>query len=132
MSKDVSVMVLDDENIVCERLRGPLTEKGYGVEAFTDSQRALERLAEKHFDVVITDLKMKGPTGLDVLHYLRDHDPAVQVIIITGYATIEAAREAEWGGVYQFVTKPFQIKELLAAVGKAARKAGRVHVKGEG
>jgi DNA-binding NtrC family response regulator len=129
MSNDADVMVLDDESMVCERLREPLAEKGFNVETFTDSQSALERLAAKHFDVVVTDLKMKGPTGLDLLHHLRTEAPTTQVIIITGYATIESAREAEYGGVYGFVTKPFKIKELVAMVAKAARKAVRARGK---
>jgi len=123
------VMVLDDESVVCDRLRGPLTEKGYKVETFTDSRSALDRLAQKRFDVVVTDLKMKGATGLDVLRYLRDNAPSTEVIIITGYATIEAAREAEWGGVAEFVTKPFQLKELVALVGKSARKAEKAQAR---
>ncbi len=130
MNDGVEVMVLDDESIVCERLRGPLVEKGFAVETFTDSETALARLAVKRFDVVITDLKMKGPTGLDLLHHLREHAPSTQVIIITGYATIESAHEAEWGGVFGFVTKPFSLKELVAMVAKAARKAGRSRTPG--
>lgn len=131
MSREPEVMVLDDESVVCDRLRGPLSEKGFKVETFTDSRSALERLADKRFDVVVTDLKMKGPTGLDVLRYLRDNAPSTEVIIITGYATIEAAREAEWGGVAQFVTKPFQLKELVTMVGKAARRAEKAQARVE-
>ncbi len=129
MSSNVEVMVLDDESIVCERLSGPLTEKGYSVETFTDSQNAIERLASKRFDVVVTDLKMKGATGLDLLHHLREHAPSTQVIIITGYASFEGALEAEYGGAFGFVTKPFKLKELVAMVGKAARKAARLHAR---
>jgi DNA-binding NtrC family response regulator len=129
MSEVVEVMVLDDESMVCERLRGPLTEEGYSVETFTDSQSALERLATKDFDVVVSDLKMKGATGLDLLRHVRDHAPWTQVIIITGYATIQSAREAEFCGVYDFVTKPFKIKDLVKMVAKASRKAARARAR---
>ncbi len=125
MGNQAKVMVLDDESIVCENLRGPLSDKGFEVETFTDSRTALDRLEETHFDVVVTDLKMKGPTGLDLLHALRDRSPSTEVIIITGYASIESATEAEWGGVFGFVTKPFKIKEIVSMVGKAAKKAAR-------
>jgi len=125
MSRVVEVMVLDDESMVCERLQGPLAEKGYSVETFTDSQSALERLATKRFDVVVTDLKMKGASGLDLMRHLGENSPSTQVIMITGYATIESAREAELRGVYNFVTKPFKIKDLVKMVDKAARKAVR-------
>jgi len=125
MSRSGEVMVLDDESMVCEHLQGPLTDKGYNVETFTDSQQALERLDAKRFDVVVTDLKMKPPTGLDLLRTIRTQSPSTQVIIITGYASIESAHEAESGDVFAFVNKPFKIKELVSLVGKASRKAAR-------
>ncbi len=129
MSHRSEVMVLDDEKIVCDRIRGPLVEKGYSVETFTDSRSAAERLSVKHFDVVVTDLKMKGPTGLDLLHELRESSPSTQVIIITGYASIDSVHEAEWGGAYEFLTKPFKLKDLVASVGKASRKAARARAR---
>ena len=69
---------------------------------------------------------MKGPTGLDVLHFVRNQSQGTQVIIITGYASIDSAREAEYGGVYDFITKPFQLGVLGAMVRKAAKKARRM------
>jgi len=129
MKREIEVMVLDDESMVCERLSGPLNDEGYSVETFTDSQSALERLASKKFDVVVTDLKMKGPSGLDLMRHLHENEPSTQVIMITGYATIESAREAELRGVYDFVTKPFKIKDLVKMVGKAARKAARARAR---
>jgi DNA-binding NtrC family response regulator len=132
MSARTKVLVLDDEEIVCERLKAHLEKEDCEVETFTSSQEAIDRLAAKRFDVVVTDLKMPGPSGLDVLHFLRGHSPATQVIMITGYATIEAAREAEWGGVFEFVTKPFELDAMASLVAKAARKAGRSRDRGEG
>lgn len=117
------VLVLDDEAIVCERLKDYLEKNGYQVETFTDSQQATERLQQERFDVVVTDLKMKGPTGLDVLHFVRRMGQGTQVIMITGYATMDATREAEYGDVFDFICKPFQMEDLGAAVKKAAKKA---------
>lgn len=125
MSDRGRVLVLDDESIVCERLSAHLTEQGFEVETFTESQAALDRLAQGPVDVVVTDLKMKGPTGLDVLHFVHQKAPNTQVILITGYASIEASREAEYGGVYEFVTKPFQMSNLGKLVKKAAARARR-------
>ena len=125
MSRSGEVMVLDDESMVCEHLQGPLTEKGYNVETFTDSQQALERLDAKRFDVVVTDLKMKGPTGLDVLVAVKERKLPTEVIIITGYATLEAVRGAEMVGVYEFLPKPFKMAELGSLIKKAAKKARR-------
>jgi DNA-binding NtrC family response regulator len=123
MSNQGDVLVLDDEPIVCERLTEHLQKNDFSVEAFTESSKAIDRLAEKTFDVVVTDLKMKGPTGLEILHYVRDHALGTQVIIITGYASIDSMREAEYGGVFEFVPKPFRMERLTALVKKATRKA---------
>jgi DNA-binding NtrC family response regulator len=123
MDDQAEVLVLDDESIVCERLKEHLEKEGFRVETFTDSESALARLAAKRFDVVVTDLKMKGPGGLDVMHTVRDSARGTQVILITCYASMEAAREAEYGGVFEFVLKPFQLDHLTKLVRKAAKKA---------
>jgi DNA-binding NtrC family response regulator len=121
MKKDISVMVLDDEPIVGERLRPVLEKEGYEVEVFTDSQEALNRLEKKYFQVLVTDLKMSGPSGLDVLKFLKDQTKATKAIVITGYATIERAREAQVLDA-EFVTKPFKLEQIVKLVDKAAKK----------
>jgi DNA-binding NtrC family response regulator len=123
MNNQGDVLVLDDEPIVCERLAHHLQKNDFSVEAFTESREAIDRLAEKSFDVVVTDLKMKGPTGLEILHYVHAHAVGTQVIIITGYASIDSMREAEYGGVFEFVPKPFSMERLTSLVKKATRKA---------
>lgn len=125
MSDRIEVLVLDDEPIVCERLKEHLEKDDLAVEIFTESQKAIDRLAEKTFDVVVTDLKMKGPTGIDVMHFVRDQEKGTQVIIITGYASMDAARDAEYSGTFDFITKPFQLTAVSAMVKKAAKKARR-------
>jgi pyruvate,water dikinase len=126
MKNSQKVLVLDDEEIVCERVKGYLEKNGYQVETFTESSPAMERLQQERFDVVVTDLKMKGPTGLDVLHFVRRQGQGTQVIMITGYATMDASREAEYGDVFDFICKPFQMDDLGTAVKKAAKKARKL------
>ena len=121
MKKDVTVMVLDDEPIVGERLQPVLEKEGFQVEVFTDSRQALSRLQEKNFQVLVTDLKMSGPSGIDVLRYLKDQQRDTEAIVITGYATIESAREAEYLNA-QFVTKPFKLEQIVKLVDKASKK----------
>jgi len=123
MLKPYQVLVLDDEDVVCERLKAHLEKKGCEVETFTDSQTAIDRLALKSFDVVITDVKMEGPSGLDVLHFVHRENPGTQVIVITGYGSIEAIREAEYGGAFEFINKPFTSKAMEALTLAAAKKA---------
>ena len=88
------ILILDDEPIVGDRLKPPLEKCGYLVETLSDSQQAVERLAHKRYDLLITDLKMSGPSGLDVLRFVREQSPQTRVIVITGYATAEQARES--------------------------------------
>ena len=121
MADDREVMVLDDEPIVGDRLRPVLEKAGFGVEIFTDSAQAIARLGEKSFAVLITDMKMRGPSGMDVLRFVREHSPRTQVIVITGYATIETSHEASAWGAYRFIAKPFKLKELVKLVAEAAR-----------
>jgi len=126
MNSAADVLVLDDEAVVGERLKDHLEKKGYRVESFTSSQEAVDRLSAKRFDVVITDLKMAGPTGLDVLRLVRDRGRGTQVIIITGYGSMDSARKAEFGGAFEFVHKPFSMKALEAVTRKAARRAHKL------
>ena len=112
MDRKIEICVVDDEPIVCKRLKPMLEKSGYRVEVFTDSKASLERLTEKKFDILITDLKMKPPDGLDLLHFTRKTYPETRVIIITGFATIETARDALKSGAVDFITKPFHIGQL--------------------
>ena len=123
--EETRVMVVDDEAIVCDRLKDHLEKNDLRVTTFTDSREALAALDEGRYHVVVTDLKMAGATGLDVLHNIRQRGHPTQVIIITGYASMEAAREAEAVGAYDFVCKPFELKDLTRKVKKAAKRARR-------
>lgn len=123
MDKLIQVLVLDDEIIVCERLKDYLEKKEMSVEVFTESQKVLERLKEKTFDVIITDVKMQAPTGIDVLSTVKKESYKSEVIVITGYSTIETLRQAEFIGAFEFIAKPFQMSEIYNLVRKAAKKA---------
>jgi DNA-binding NtrC family response regulator len=123
MGKTVEVMVLDDEPVVGERLRDYFEKKGMSVETFTESPKALKRLKEKNFDVIVTDIKMKGPSGIDVLVAVKDQAPGSQVILITGYGSFETMRQAEAVGAFDYINKPFKAEDVYKKVVKAAHKA---------
>ncbi|MBC7359992.1 MAG: response regulator [Desulfacinum sp.] len=116
------ILILDDEPIVCKRLKPTFEKAGYEVETFTDSARALERAREQDFDVVITDLKMENIDGMQFLTEVKERSPATEVIVITGFATMETAKESFQKGVFDFVAKPFKISEILDAVRRAEEK----------
>jgi len=106
------VLLLDDEPIVCERLKPALEKVGFYVESYTDGQDVVDRVMQEHFDVLVTDLKMQKPDGLEVMAFVREHSPRTKVIIITGFATVEAATETLRSGAVDFIAKPFKIREL--------------------
>ncbi len=112
MSDPLRICVVDDEAIVCERLRPLLEKSGFVVETFTNSMTALRRLSEQRFDILITDIKMGEPDGIELLHYTKDHSPDTRVIVITGYATAETARDALKSGAVDFIAKPFRLSQL--------------------
>jgi len=118
MSRTAEILILDDEPIVGDRLKPALEKRGHRVETFTCSQAAIDRLAQKHYDILVTDLKMKGPSGLDVLRFVKEHSPTTRVIVITGYATVEQAKESLRGGALEFIAKPFRISRLLELIAR--------------
>jgi CheY-like chemotaxis protein len=120
----LQVMILDDEPIVGKRLKPTLTKSGFEVEVFLDPTEALARLGEKEFDIVVTDLRMEGVDGIHVLEHIMEHCEHTRVILITGYATVEVAREALVKGAFDFIAKPFKPRELTAVVNKAALSLG--------
>ena len=122
--EELSVMILDDEPIVGKRLKPVLEKSGFTVEVFEDPAAAVKRLAEKEFDIVVTDLRMEGLDGIQILEHVMEHCERTRVILITGYATVEVAREALVKGAFDFISKPFKPRDLQAVVNKAALSLG--------
>ncbi len=116
------MMIIDDEKIVGDMAKLSLEQEGYEVETFLNGESALERLKEKSFDVVITDLKMKGIDGLEVLRTVKQLYPQTVVIMITAFANLDVAIEALRDDVHDFFPKPVKIKELKASIKRALDK----------
>jgi DNA-binding NtrC family response regulator len=112
------VLLLDDEPIVCERLKPALEKLGFYVESYQDGQMVVDRVMEESFDVLVTDLKMQKPDGLEVMEFVRRHAPATKVIVITGFATVDTAVETLKGGAVDFIAKPFKIRTLCDLIVK--------------
>jgi DNA-binding NtrC family response regulator len=122
MNPSFRVLVVDDEEIVCERLSSELERAGYEVEAFKDSSEALQRLSVQRFDLVVTDIKMRGPSGMDLLKFVNENYPSTKVIVITGFATVDTARQALRGGAVDFIPKPFKMSELRELISRVLKK----------
>ena len=110
------IMVIDDETIVCSMTKAVLEREGYFVECFVNAKPALERLREEKFDLVITDLKMKGIDGMEVLKTIKTGSPGIKVIMITAFASLDAAIEALRGKVDDFFPKPVKFSDLKACI----------------
>ncbi len=88
------IMIIDDEKIVGDMAKMALEKEGYLVETFVNAEPALERLKTGKFDVVVTDFKMKGIDGMEVLRRVKDLYPETKVIMITAFANLDTAIEA--------------------------------------
>lgn len=112
MDSKIKILVLDDEPIVVERLKASLERVGYSVDAYASSRDALTRLQSERYDILITDLKMSGPDGMEVLREAQRLNSDIKSVVITGFATTETAEEALRSGAVVFVPKPFKMKQL--------------------
>jgi DNA-binding NtrC family response regulator len=122
------VLVVEDRDSLRRMLSEALSGEGYRVEAVADAEAAIARLGVSAFDLVLTDLKLPGASGLEVLSAARAAQPATPVVVLTGYGTVATAVEAMKRGAYDFLEKPVEIEDLFrlaaAATGGGAGAAG--------
>lgn len=121
MEKKMRIMIIDDENIVGKRLKPALEKTGDIIETFEDAEKALQRFDEQHFDIIVTDIRMDEIDGIEVLEHVIAKSSRTKVIIITGYATVEIAREAMTKGAFDFIAKPFKPNDLRTIIKKASK-----------
>ncbi len=117
-----ALLVIDDEQGIRDLLRYELEARGYAVTTARCSEEALEIVGRQDIRLVISDVRMPGRGGLDTLDAIKRLKPDVEVILATGYGTVDTAVSAMKRGAYDFVQKPFNLDELLALVEKALEK----------
>jgi len=117
------VLVVDDEKNMRLSLKTVLTDERYGVRTVESAEEALELLEREEFFMVITDVRLGGMSGYELLGKVRAQWPDLPVLMITAYATPKLAVEAIKAGAMDYLAKPFAPEELLHAVGEAVRKA---------
>ena len=122
MSEPATLLVADDDPGLRESLERTLTREGYRVILASDGNAALERLRAGGIDLVLTDLKMPGLTGIEVLRAARAIAPDVDVILLTAFGTVEEAVKAMKEGAYDFLTKPFQRAQVLRLIRQALER----------
>lgn len=122
-NKDYKILVMDDEKGIRDFLSYELGLEGYTVDTACDGQEGVEKVKKGKINIVISDLKMPVMDGIQSLEAIKEIDPDIEVIMVTGFGTIETAVDAMKKGAFNFVQKPFNVEELLAQIEKALEKA---------
>jgi DNA-binding NtrC family response regulator len=119
MNDTASILIVDDEEVVRRSHLRSLAETGCRAEAAEDGHQALRVMEQHPFDVVLLDLRMPGLDGMDVLKTIKERWPESEVVVITGYPTIETAKEAVRLGAHNYIAKPVGPDEVLKAANEA-------------
>jgi DNA-binding NtrC family response regulator len=120
--KTRKILIVDDEPIARDNLAHILKKDGYSPLLAENGEQAIEILQQEEVDLVLTDLRMKGLDGMAVLAEVKNLWPSTEVVVITGYASVDTAVAAMRQGAYHYISKPFKIEELRAIVEKALEK----------
>ena len=116
------ILIVDDEVSMRRMLEILFSQEGYQVQTAASAETALEALNQRPIDLVISDIRMPGLSGLDLLRRLKADDSEAEVVLMTAYASTESAIEAIKLGAFDYVTKPFQVDELVNIVRHALEK----------
>lgn len=122
MTRRPRILIVEDEELARDNLRYILSKEQYEIEAVGSVSEALESLQRNEYDLVLTDLRMEKVDGMEVLARTKAHRPATEVIMITGYATVDSAIEAMKLGAFHYIAKPYKIEEVRALVRQALEK----------
>ena len=116
------ILIVDDESIARENLGYVLRKEGFETVCVDSGTKALQELENRDFDLVMTDLRMQGMDGMEVVALTREKYPGTEVIVVTGYATVNTAVEAMQKGAFYYLPKPYQIDEVRILVRQAIEK----------
>ena len=123
MSRSESVWVVDDDRSIRWVLEKALQQEGMSPQTFDNAGSLLSRLERQQPDVIISDIRMPGPSGLDLLAQLRERFPRLPVIIMTAHSDLESAVASYQGGAFEYLPKPFDVDEAIALVKRACQHA---------
>jgi len=119
MNDKASILIVDDEEVVRRAHLRSLAETGCYTETAEDGDKAIHVLEQRPFDVVLLDLRMPGLDGMDVLKTIKQRWPTCEVVVITGYPTIETAKEAVRLGAHNYIAKPVGPDDVIRAANEA-------------
>ena len=119
---DTTLLIVDDEKAQRQVLLGDLKSRGYKVLEADSAETALDIVRKNLIDVILTDLKMPGASGIDLLTNLKEINPEISVVIMTAYASVETAVQALKNGAYDFITKPYNLDEIELVIKRIIEK----------
>jgi DNA-binding NtrC family response regulator len=122
MAESVTILVVDDEKGIREGCRRILASEGYGVDVAENGKMALEMVTGKPYDLILVDLMMPVMGGLELMENVRQIDPGIILVVITGFATVETAVDAMKHGAYDYIPKPFNPDQLMAVINRGLDK----------
>ena len=122
MEQKTKILIVDDEAIALRNLEHIMKKEGYEVTGTSKGHNAIKLIEEQQFDVILTDLKMDKVDGMQILKRSRELYPETEVIMITGYATVQTAIQAIKKGAYDYIAKPFKLDEVRRVVREAIEK----------
>ena len=121
MAQKRSILIVDDELGVRESLK-MILKPNYQVHTATEGREALQSIQKNKIDLVALDLKMPGLSGIDVLRQIKKNDPDIEVIVITAHGTTQNIQEATQYGAGDFITKPFNVPDLINSINKSLER----------
>lgn len=117
-----NILVLDDELDACNLVKRIAGAMKHNTVAFTDEHEAMDYARENPVDLAILDLKLKNMSGVEVMEKLKETNPEIKALLLTGYPTVETAKKAISLGFYAYLTKPIDVDDLEKAIGSALQK----------
>lgn len=118
---EINILVIDDDKDVCEFLKKFLSEDGYNINTLAKPDRALDRIKEKTYHLIILDLKMPHIKGEDLLTEIRKVSPDISVIILTAHPSVDSAVQTMKNNAFDYIRKPFKVDELRGTIRNALR-----------
>lgn len=123
--RDISVLVVDDDKDITEGLSQYLANNGYATAQALTGQQGLALIKQHQHHIALVDLKLPDINGIELLQSIKAHSPDTIIVLISGYATIDAAAKAIQHGAHDFIAKPFNFQELERTLRRAIEKRAR-------
>src|SRR3990167_1615870 len=117
------ILVVDDEEVIVKALVKYLTQEGFDVESAPDGPQAIEMCKDKHFDLILTDLKMPSMDGIELIKKAKKISPDLSFIVMTGHGSINNAVQAMKVGAFHYITKPFELEDVKHTILKALKNS---------